>query len=275
MKAPSSRRNLDAALQRIASGNREGYLRIRAVVSNTVVSQMLPDGAVKGGSGLKLRLGDRCTRFTTDLDIARAATMDAFAKELDSALSAGWGGFTGRLVEKEPAHPKGVPTHYVMQPYEVKLSYNGKAWCTVTLEVGHNEIGDADDPDWGIAQDVVELFERLGLPCPAPVPLMPMPHQIAQKLHALTESGSHRAHDLIDLQLIEGDTQVDLIKTRNVCARLFAYRKAQQWPPRIICGDDWATAYDAQRADLPVLPSVEAAVNWANELIVRIDSAGL
>ena len=28
-----------------------------------------------------------------------------------------------------------------MQPYDVKLSYLGKSWVTVPLEVGHNEIG--------------------------------------------------------------------------------------------------------------------------------------
>lgn len=33
---------------------------------------MLPDGSVKGGSAIKMRLGDGATRFTTDLDIARA-----------------------------------------------------------------------------------------------------------------------------------------------------------------------------------------------------------
>ena len=29
----------------------------------------------------------------------------------------------------------------------VRLSYLGKPWCTVPLEVGHNEIGDAHDAD--------------------------------------------------------------------------------------------------------------------------------
>lgn len=51
----------------------------------------------------------------------------------------------------KPAKPKGVSTQYVMQPFEVKLSYNGKSWITVPLEVGHNEIGDADDPDMLVA----------------------------------------------------------------------------------------------------------------------------
>lgn len=36
---------------------------------------------------------------------------------------------------------------HAMQPYEVKLSYLGKPWVTVWLEVGHGEIRDADEPD--------------------------------------------------------------------------------------------------------------------------------
>lgn len=42
-----------------------------------MVAQMLPDGAVKGGSALKLRLGDEGTRFSEDLDTARASDMRA------------------------------------------------------------------------------------------------------------------------------------------------------------------------------------------------------
>lgn len=40
-----------------------------------------------------------------------------------------------------------------MQPYDVKLDYLGKPWCTVPLEVGHNEIGDADAADWAELTD--------------------------------------------------------------------------------------------------------------------------
>lgn len=45
-----------------------------------------------------------------------------------------------------------------MRPFAVKLSYNGKPWLTVELEVGHDEIGDADEPDWGISPDIVDFF---------------------------------------------------------------------------------------------------------------------
>ena len=39
---------------------------------------------------------------------------------------------------------RGIPFDYVMQPCDVKLKYLGIPWFTVQLEVGHNEIGDAD-----------------------------------------------------------------------------------------------------------------------------------
>ena len=65
MNPPNSKVNLDKALLRIAEGDRGAYLRVRAVVANTVVGQLLPSGAVKGGTAIKLRLGDGPTRFTT------------------------------------------------------------------------------------------------------------------------------------------------------------------------------------------------------------------
>ena len=58
MRQPNSRANLDKAIQRLADGDRNAYIAIRAVIANTVVSQMLPEGAVKGGSAIKLRLGN-------------------------------------------------------------------------------------------------------------------------------------------------------------------------------------------------------------------------
>lgn len=97
---------------------------------------MLPDGAVKGGSALKLRFGDVGTRFSEDLDTARASGIDEYIGVLNAALEEGRQGFTGAVARREPATPTGVPTAYIMQPYDVKLSYLGKSWVTVLLEVG-------------------------------------------------------------------------------------------------------------------------------------------
>lgn len=77
LKKPNSRRNLDFALERLYG--RDELPAKRAIMANAVVAQMLPDGSVKGGSAIKMRLGDSITRYTTDLDVARASTIDTFS----------------------------------------------------------------------------------------------------------------------------------------------------------------------------------------------------
>jgi hypothetical protein len=244
---------------------------VRTVIANTIIGQLLPRGTVKGGTSLKFRYGDKATRFTRDLDAARVEDIDTFLTNLDAKLKSGWNGFTGRIVRKEPAHPKDVPGEYIMQPFEIKLEYNGKSWVTVPLEVGHDEIGDTNDPDYYISSDIVTLFDQLGFPAPSPIALMPIPHQIAQKLHALSGEGSERAHDLIDLQIIVSNEEVDYALTKNACTRLFDSRKLQAWPPTITRGDNWDSLYAAQSESLDVLATIDEAVVWTNYLIRRIE----
>ena len=161
-----------------------------------------------------------------------------------------------------------------MQPFEVKLSYEGKSWMTLPLEVGHNEVGDADDPDMVAPTEAAAFMAALGFPEPGPVPCMRLEHQIAQKLHAVSCVGSERAHDLIDLQIIAANAEIDLRATRDVCERLFAYRRKQPWPPVVVEGDGWDELYAAQSRGLGVLPSAAEAVEWANALVSRIARAG-
>ena len=54
MKAPNSRGNLDIAIRR-RYGHGDEYMRARTVMANAIVGQMLPGGAVKGRSAIKLR----------------------------------------------------------------------------------------------------------------------------------------------------------------------------------------------------------------------------
>ncbi|MCL2806946.1 MAG: nucleotidyl transferase AbiEii/AbiGii toxin family protein [Coriobacteriia bacterium] len=270
-KAPNSRRNLDAAIIR-KFGHLDDQYRARAIIANTVIGQLLPDGVVKGGSSLKLRYGDKETRYTTDLDAARAEELDAYIRKLDDALREGWNGFTGRVVSRQPARPKNVPGEYIMQPFDIKLEYNHASWVTVQFELGHDEIGDTDKPDFWIAPEIVTMFEELGLPAPEPVALMPIPHQIAQKLHAVSGFNSERAHDLIDLQLILKNEDVDYAKTKEACQRLFNSRRLQEWPPKVVKVENWNALYSDQLGDLDVAQSVDEAVEWANTLIKQIES---
>lgn len=271
-KKPNSRRNLDIAIERYAEG-RGDAVQMRRTLANAVVSQMLPSGVVKGGSSLKLRFGEGGARASRDLDAARAEDLESFIEKLKRNLEAGWNGFTGTVAPGRPAKPRGVPEEYVMKPYSVRLSYNGKSWLTVPLEVGHNEIGDADEADHEIAADIAEMFAALGFPEPNPIALMKNHHQIAQKIHAVTTPGGSRAHDLVDLQVICSNCEVDLPLVRRTCERLFAYRKRQAWPPRVSPGEGWQELYDEQRVGLDVLADVSDAASWANELIDRIARA--
>jgi hypothetical protein len=186
-------------------------------------------------------------------------------------LKSGWNGFGGRIVRKEPAKPKNVPGEYIMQPFEIKLEYNGKSWVTVPLEIGHDEIGDTESPDYYISPDIVSLFVQLGFPEPKPIALMPISHQIAQKLHALSSEDNERAHDLIDLQIIAINDKIDYRKTKNACIRLFDSRKLQAWPPTVMKSESWDSLYTAQSNDLDVLATVDEAVIWVNDLIGKID----
>ena len=81
--------------------------RIQRVIANTVVGQIIPSGVVKGGTGIKLRVGEWLSRFTPDFDLARPAGIDvgSYVVELQEALAEGWSGFTGTVQEMEGAHP--------------------------------------------------------------------------------------------------------------------------------------------------------------------------
>ena len=181
-------------------------------IVNVIVAQMLPSGVVKGGTALKLRVGERGSRFTPDLDAARGATqtVDDYIREFENRLATGWHGFTATVVRRAPADPENVPADYVMQPFDLKVSYRGKSILTVTFELGHDEIGSTATPTYALADDLADdladIIVALGFPRPEPVPVLAVEFQVAQKLHACTTpergGGNARSHDLVDLQIL-------------------------------------------------------------------------
>lgn len=265
---PASVRSLEQRIRNL-EGDDVLALRRRVGMALVVVGQMLPEGAIKGGSAMALRYG-RDTRFTQDLDAARVQPLGKFRADFEEALATGWAGFTGRLIQKAAPRPAAIPPAYVMQPFEVKLDYRGTPWCTVKFELGHNEIGDADEPEHHLAADLAELFTEVGLPSPRPVAVMRVDHQIAQKLHAVSAAGSDRARDLVDLQLLERGTDLDLNQVRATCIRLFEYRRQQPWPPTILAAETWRSLYEEAIEDVDALPTVAEAVAWANDFIGHI-----
>lgn len=268
---PTSVRSLEQRIRNL-EGDDGLALRRRVGMALVVVGQLLPEGAVKGGSAMALRYG-RGTRFTQDFDAARVRPLARFRNDFEESLAHGWAGFTGRLVEKAAPRPSAVPTAYVMQPFDVRLDYRGRSWCTVKFELGHNEIGDADEPEFHLASDLANLFTEVGLDPPQPVPVMRADHQIAQKLHAVSGQGSERARDLVDLQILDKGGSLDLRQVRATCVRLFDYRQQQAWPPTIVKGDQWDILYAEAADHLDVLPDVNDAVGEVNDFVQRIESS--
>lgn len=265
---PPSVRSLEQRIRNL-EGTDGLAQRRRVGMALVVVGQMLPEGAIKGGSAMALRYG-RGTRFTQDLDAARVQPLAQFRSDFEEALAAGWAGFTGKLVEKAAPRPPAVPTAYVMQPFEVKLAYRGRSWCTVKFELGHNEIGDADEPEYQLAAGLAGLFTEVGLEAPQPVPVMRADHQVAQKLHAVSGEAAERAHDLVDLQLLDQGEELDLAKVVATCVRLFEYRRQQEWPPTVVAGKRWDTLYTEAAEGLDVLPTLDEAIEWVNEFVQSI-----
>ena len=275
IKPPRNEHELELRLVRLLNSDNQKMLVMRTMMANAITGQFLPRGAIlKGGGALRFRYGSICTRNTVDFDTTRRGDLDTFLEALRSSLEIGWNGFTGQIVILPQASPKGVPFEYVMQPVDVKLRYKGQPWCTVNIEISHDEAGSSDVCDIvPPTEEVREMFHRLGLPEPAPVALMTLEHQMAQTIHAVSNpSGSNqRAHDLIDLQVIMKEGNVDLSRVREICKRLFVHRRMHPWPTPVRIRDEWENIYNAQKRDLNVLGNVKDAVIWANELIASID----
>lgn len=274
VQAPANVNKLRGAITAAAKIRGATLKRFQALVGNVVVSQVLPDSAIKGGTGLKLRFGDRVTRETPDLDTAFHGDREAFLAELNEALKTGWGGFSGTAIAGEMRAPDElrarVGDSYIMQPVRVKLTYNGKDFMSVELEIGHDELqATTNEPaETAMSAEVLEVFAELGLPQPAPVRVLPLHHQISQKLHACTEPGSNRAHDLVDLQLLIPDADAQLVS--ETTQRLFRFRNQHTWPPVLVAGPAWLALYDEASEGLD-LRSLEDAVDWINEYIRKLN----
>lgn len=280
--------------------------RARMLVSSVVVAQMLPVGvAVKGGVGIKLRLGETGTRATSDVDVI-ASDRDGFLTQMRHGLEIGWGIVppSRKAVKKDPAtpprlafngkvrpdgqpRPAGVPAQYIMQPYSVTLQFMGKPWAKVPLEVGHDEIGglaQSSIPEQ-VASEILAVGVALGFGELGPVALISLEQQITQKIHAATEPGSRRGHDLVDLQLLwntygAGGSQLDMAVLAEMCRRTFAFRKSHSWPPTAAMPAHVAAAYSEARQEaaveegpaVPIVDTLGEACSWLNTRIAEIDA---
>ena len=273
MKKPHNVMYLRRAVRHLFDTDEKAY-RMRVMMANVVIGQILPDGVVRGGTSMKLRYGHHATRFTMDFDAAQRLDVEEFERRLAERLKTGWDDFSGRIVpapRAKSALKSKLPEDYLMTPFFVKLAFRNQPWCTVKLEVSFNEIGDADRADpIPVPQEVRKVFAELGFPEPNPIPAMTLEYQIAQKVHGMTKIGNHRVQDLVDLQLIAKHEKIPYKKVGAVCRRLFAYRKQQIWPSNVAYGPDWESLYAEAAKGVDVFQTLDEAIPWGNDFIAKI-----
>lgn len=140
---------LEVRLQDVARALQIPIARARLMLCTLITSQMLPESvAIKGGMGVKLRLGESGTRATADLDLSTGARGAEFEKSFVARLEQGWGtvppsrgalrqnpdapdrrAFTAALRPGRLHDPGLAQPHYAIHPYRVSLSFLGRPWA--------------------------------------------------------------------------------------------------------------------------------------------------
>lgn len=251
-----------ARLQRSVS-----YMVLAAMLSTVRGADGRPLFLLKGGVMMELRL-DLRARATQDLDAAVRARSGEMLDRLRDALDAGHGDFTATTTEIRDVRDTGAIRA------TVKLSYRGRPWGTVPIELAPVEGGAGDE----IEHVPARALDPLGIDGPTDVPCLSIRYQIAQKLHACTEvfeagPANARFRDLIDLLLLrELLTPDDLPQVRAACVETFALRDKHTWPPTLATPIEWGTAYAGLAAEMafPLL-DVDDAAEAVHALIEEID----
>ncbi|WP_179474179.1 nucleotidyl transferase AbiEii/AbiGii toxin family protein [Mycolicibacterium vinylchloridicum] len=282
---PTNLRSLRDRLTQAAQRQGVVFGRLQRHVAMVVVAQfaaILTDDSgaplllVKGGSSLEMRRGIPDSRTSKDFDTVARLDIEEVHERLAEAGETGWEGFTAIFTVPEEIDVPGMPVK--PRRFTAKLNYHGKPFASVPIEVSTVESGNTDQFDV-LTSDALGL---VGGPALVSVPCMTVPWQIAQKLHAVTaELGggrvNDRAHDLVDLQLLEGLLpHTELSSTRSACIAVFEARAQHLWPPTVAALAHWPAIYSGALEGLDHLelaPTAEEAAEVVQRFVARIEAA--
>ncbi len=198
-RAPGNRSHLERLVRTMSQEQGVAADRMRRWVSTMVLlgalERMSDDEhrfLLKGGVAMELRLHLQA-RATKDTDVivvpaAGVSIVDA----LRDTLAEPYLDFAFRL-----ANVRGIGDTPA-QAMDVKMTYKNKAWATLRLEASPPQAGAAEP-------EPIDAFRltRLGLDGPEQIICQSLRHQMATKLHAVTERfpdrENDRFRDLIDL----------------------------------------------------------------------------
>ncbi len=269
-----------------ARGGRLGWLIASSVAVAAVQRAVDEDGRqlflLKGGTLLQHRL-DVPARTTNDIDGLIRGDIESFLTVLDRVLDEPWGPFTLRRGEVEVIE---VPTR-VLKPrrLDIYLELRGTTWRRIQFELSPDEAGIGDE------FEAIEAppLGGFGLPNPEMLVGIALRHQIAQKLHAVTDphdpptSVNDRPRDVIDLLLLRdlavatgSPTSIDIAAAAEAVFQSRAEeavrlnREPRYWPPVVVSHAHWAQAYARAAAsagiDLPLDDAVGQVNAWVADL---------
>jgi hypothetical protein len=292
-KEPHSARVLVGWIEQAQSSTNVAAGRLGWIVASSVVIAALqradhhdghPRFLLKGGAYLEVRLG-LVARATKDIDTLVRGDFGDFLDALDGALGESWGPIEFRRTEVEIVEN----ARRVVKPrrFKVQLLLKGAIWRTIQVEAS---------PDEGSAGANVDLLpapslDHFGLPSPMQFAGIVIDYQVAQKLHACTDTHdppgmvNDRARDLVDLLLIRDalyGPDVELTSLRAACEDLFAARAAEleaqalaprHWPPVAAAHLHWASDYERAARDCEVQLGLAEAAEVVNAWIAEIAAA--
>ena len=227
---------------------------------------------IKGGTAMEMRFG-LAARSSLDLDASFRGDIGVCLALTSDALERGWSGFTAIVSEpmeitRATVSPKPVRV-------DVKVSYRGKAFITIPLEISTAEGESATNPERvALAFDL----SRVNLSVPPSVAFLPLRYQIAQKLHACSERfegrENARVRDLADLMLLRTLCEGSAEPTRLACIEIFQLRGLHPWPPAITPEPGWVVEWENMTRDEDLTISLEQALEEVGDLVRLIDAGG-
>lgn len=270
--APTNLASLQARVRNVAQERGQQPRRIQRAVASTVVGQMLPDGVVKGGTAMKIRVGEAGSRYTPDFDASRhrrrlrraaarppRARLERLHRNCERARTAAGRGRSPRLRDAAFRDPARLPGPALA---------DGRA--RTRPRRGRQHRGQRSEDRRRHSRDLRDHRSRSAGADSADVGRAPNRAEAARlHLREPEHDCNERAHDLVDLQILGQEEAIDYAKLREIGARLFAARRAHEWPPAVVEYDNWDTIYAEAAEGLDVLPTVTEAVAWANDLVVR------